>query len=79
MVSFLTWNVAMMQRSAEAPHQWSLEQTEDAVRSFVSARDPDVVCFQELPGLVPYLDTHSLVPSVTVSQVDTSPPWFGLR
>jgi len=57
----------MMQRSAEAPHQWSLEQTEDAVRSFVSARDPDVVCFQELPGLVPYLDTHSLVPSVTVS------------
>lgn len=57
----------MMQRSAQAPHHWTMEHTEEAVRSFAESRDPDIICFQELPGLVPYLDTHSLVPSVTVS------------
>ncbi len=57
----------MMRRSAEAPHQWGIEHSEEAIRSFVAERDPDIVCFQELPGLVPYIDTHALVPVSTRS------------
>lgn len=67
MFSFLTWNVAMMRRSSEAPHAWTIEHSEEAIRRFVIERDPDIVCFQELPGLVPYVDTHVLAPVHTRS------------
>ncbi|MBT8198920.1 MAG: hypothetical protein KJO36_00250 [Acidimicrobiia bacterium] len=67
MFSFLTWNVAMMRRSSEAPFEWTIEHSEEAIRAFVVERDPDIVCFQELPGMVPYVGSHVLVPVHTRS------------
>ncbi len=59
--SFLSWNLAMMERSDEAPIGWSLEDTEQAVRERILADPPALVLFQELPRLVPYLETHAMV------------------
>jgi endonuclease/exonuclease/phosphatase family metal-dependent hydrolase len=59
--TFLTWNLAMLERSDEAPASWGLEQTEQAVCERVLAAAPDIVVFQELPGLVPYRETHAMV------------------
>lgn len=60
-LTILTWNLAMLERSAEAPHTWGMEHTEQAVREQVLARDPDIVLFQELPRAVPYLETHDML------------------
>lgn len=60
-LSFFTWNLAMLERSAEAPGSWDIHQTEAAVRDAVLAVDPDVVLFQELPGLVPFIETHDMI------------------
>lgn len=51
----------MLEPSDEAPLGWGMEHTEDAVRQQVMAIDPDVVVFQELPRLVPYIPTHAMV------------------
>ncbi len=59
----------MMQRSMEAPYQWTVEHTEEAIRTFLVERDPDLVLLQELPGLVPYVESHALVPATTVSHM----------
>lgn len=61
--TFLTWNLAMMERSDYAPPNWRMDQTEAAIRHAVLACDPDFVLFQELPGLIPYIDTHDMVPA----------------
>lgn len=60
-VSFLTWNLALMARSAQAPQHWELHDTEAHVRSEVLRLEPDVVLFQELPGLVPFIETYAMV------------------
>jgi endonuclease/exonuclease/phosphatase family metal-dependent hydrolase len=53
----------MMERSEFAPANWRMDQTEAVIRQTILASDPDFVLFQELPGLVPYIDTHDMVPA----------------
>ena len=60
-LTFLTWNLAMLARSAEAPPAWGQEHTEFAVRQQVLDVEPDLVLFQELPRIVPYIDTHDMI------------------
>jgi len=62
-ISFFTWNLAMLERSDFAPSGWRMDQSEAAVRELVLAADCDVVMFQELPGLIPYIDTHDMAPA----------------
>lgn len=60
-LTFLTWNLALLARSAEAPPAWTDEHGQLAVREVVLAVEPDVVLFQELPGLCPYVETHDMI------------------
>jgi len=60
-LTFLTWNLAMLARSAEAPPGWSQEHTEARIRELVLELSPDLVLLQELPGLVPYVETHDMI------------------
>lgn len=60
-LSVLTWNLAMLERSAEAPHTWGIEHTEQAIRERVLEQSPDIILFQELPGMVPFIETHDMV------------------
>ena len=53
----------MMGRAALAPQYWELCDTEEVVREQVLAKKPDIVHFQELPGLVPFVETHGMVPA----------------
>ncbi len=62
-VTFLTWNLALLERSAQAPPAWSSHDSEAAVRSTVLSQEPDIVAFQELPGACPYVETHDMVRS----------------
>lgn len=62
-VSFLSWNLGLLERSDEAPHSWQMEHTEAAVREKVLDLAPDVVLLQELPRLVPYVETHGMIPA----------------
>lgn len=61
--TFLSWNLAMFQRPDFAPKGWRTDQTEAAVRRLVMEVDPDFVLFQELPGLIPYIETHDMLPA----------------
>ena len=70
-ISFLSWNLNLFQRSSEAPSDWRDDQTEAEVRKLVLRLDVDVVCFQELPAIVPYIETHDLAPANTVSHSGT--------
>lgn len=60
-LTFLTWNLAMLERPAAAPIDWAPEHSQAEVRDVVLAESPDVVAFQELPGVVPYAETHDMV------------------
>jgi endonuclease/exonuclease/phosphatase family metal-dependent hydrolase len=60
---FLSWNLAMMDTSAQAPPGWEQEHTEAAIRDAVLRIEPDVICYQELPGLVPFVETHRMFPA----------------
>lgn len=60
-VSFLSWNLAMLARSAQAPPSWGQEHTELAVRDVVLEGEPDLVLFQELPRQVPFVETHDMI------------------
>jgi len=62
-LTFLTWNLALLERSAQAPIHWSQLDSENAVRGFVLAVGPEVILYQELPGLVPFVETHGMVRS----------------
>ena len=53
----------MLERSDFAPSGWRMDQSEAAVRHLVMEADCDVVMFQELPGLIPYIDTHEMAPA----------------
>lgn len=55
----------MLDRSAEAPMSWRQFHVEDAIRQVVLDLAPDVVCFQELPNQVPFVETHDLLPATT--------------
>ncbi|MFV0259266.1 MAG: hypothetical protein ACK5PP_12560 [Acidimicrobiales bacterium] len=57
----LTWNLALLARSASAPPGWRQDQTEELVREEVVALRPDLIAYQELPGLVPYVDSHDMI------------------
>ena len=58
---FLSWNLAMLERSASAPIYWDSSATEAVVRDEVLRVQPDVVLYQELPGLVPFVETHEMM------------------
>ena len=60
-LSVLTWNLALLEGSAEAPLSWTVEHTEAMVRQALLEASPDVVAFQELPGLVPFVETHAMM------------------
>ncbi|MEL7209864.1 MAG: endonuclease/exonuclease/phosphatase family protein [Actinomycetota bacterium] len=60
---FLSWNLAMLERSAQSPAGWEQFQAEAAVRELVLDLAPDVVCYQELPAMVPFVETHDLLPA----------------
>jgi endonuclease/exonuclease/phosphatase family metal-dependent hydrolase len=60
-LTFLSWNLALLERSAQAPPGWQLHDSEAAVRDEVLAVQPDLVLYQELPGLVPFVETHGMV------------------
>lgn len=51
----------MMARSAEAPQHWEMFNTEAHVTDTVAELQPDIVLFQELPGLVPFVTSHAMV------------------
>ncbi|MDH3681334.1 MAG: hypothetical protein OEV40_15450 [Acidimicrobiia bacterium] len=60
-VSFLSWNLAMLARSAQAPPSWGSEHTELAVRELVLEVEPELVLLQELPRQVPFVETHDMI------------------
>ncbi|MFW2383513.1 MAG: endonuclease/exonuclease/phosphatase family protein [Acidimicrobiales bacterium] len=60
-LGFLTWNLALMKRSAAAPHSWGTEHSESAFRDTVLDLSPDIILLQELPGLVPFVETHAMI------------------
>ena len=51
----------MLARSENAPPSWGPEHTEAEVRRIALDARPDVVLLQELPRLVPYVETHDMV------------------
>lgn len=65
--TFLTWNLCLLDKSDQAPVDWRPDQTEDRIRQFILSLAPDFVLFQELPGLVPYVETHDMVRGDTIS------------
>lgn len=62
-LTILSWNLAMFERSADAPTYWGQSDVEATVRETVLAVEPDVVAYQELPGLVPFIETHDMIRS----------------
>ena len=62
-ISFLSWNLSLMERSDQAPATWRPDQSEARIRDFALARAPDLILFQELPGLVPFVETHDMAPA----------------
>ena len=62
-LTFLTWNLALLERSAQAPLHWGQLDSEHAVRTFVLGLRPDLILYQELPGLVPFFETHGMIRS----------------
>lgn len=53
----------MLERSDQAPASWTGEHAQAAIREFALRVRPDVIHFQELPRMVPYVETHAMVPS----------------
>ena len=66
-----------MARPANAPQHWELHDTEAFVRQSVLDRSPSVVLFQELPGLVPYIETHAMVGANPRTHSGNLPHWLG--
>lgn len=57
----------MLERSAEAPLAVQDFHIEEAVREFTLSIEPDVVCWQELPNKVPFVETLDLMQATTRS------------
>ena len=69
--TFLSWNLCLLEPSAEAPANWRMDLTESKVREFILELQPDFVFFQELPALVPFVENYDLIPSNTISHSGT--------
>lgn len=59
-LTFLSWNLAMFEPSAQAPLSWEVFDGEAAIRDLVLDVGPDVVVYQELPAMVPFVETHEM-------------------
>lgn len=57
----------MLELSAQAPVSLQHFQIEDAIRTFTLDQNPDVVCWQELPNQVPFVETLDLLQATTQS------------
>ena len=66
-LTLISWNLAMLERSAQAPGSIGRSQIEDAVRRFTLGLKPDIVCWQELPNQVPFVETLDLMQATTQS------------
>lgn len=51
----------MFEPSAQAPLSWEVFDTEAAVRERVLEVAPDLVLYQELPAMVPFVETHEMI------------------
>lgn len=60
-LSILSWNLALLERPAAAPMSWSEDHALAAVREAILDRSPHVVLLQELPDLVPWVETHDMI------------------
>ena len=69
--TFLSWNLCLLEPSAEAPANWRIDLTESKVREFILELQPDFVFFQELPAMVPYVENYDLIPANTISHSGT--------
>ena len=69
--TFVSWNLCLLEPSAEAPSNWRIDLTESKVREFILELKPDFVFFQELPAMVPYVEDYDLIPSNTISHSGT--------
>ena len=56
-----------MERSAQAPFSLQHFEIEAAIRQFVLDQEPGIVCLQELPNLVPFVETLDLMRATTQS------------
>ena len=57
----------MLERSAEAPGSVDRSDIEEAIRRFTLDLEPDIVCWQELPNQVPFVETLDLMQATTQS------------
>lgn len=57
----------MLERSAQAPASVQHFHIEEAIREFTLTVQPDVVCWQELPNTVPFVETLGLLQATTQS------------
>ncbi len=60
-LTILSWNLALFERSEQAPTYWGQSDVEAAARQDILDLAPDIVAYQELPGLVPFVETHDMI------------------
>ncbi len=53
----------MLERPAAAPRQWGQDDSLTAVSRAVADHSPELVLFQELPDVVPFVETHGMIQS----------------
>ena len=63
----LSWNIAQLEVSADAPSGWDIDYTQDAIRRFILRLKPDLICLQEVPTDVPFVEGYELLPKQTES------------
>ena len=66
-MKFLSWNLGLLERSAQAPGSIQQFHIEDAIRREMLELRPDIVCWQELPNTVPFVETLDLMQATTES------------
>ena len=64
---FVSWNLGLLERSAQAPGSIQRFHIEDAIRREMLDLEPDIVCWQELPNQVPFVETLDLMQATTQS------------
>ncbi len=60
-LAFVSWNLAMLERARDAPTDWEQDHTMAAVRDIMLELSPDIILYQELPGVVPFVETHDML------------------
>lgn len=66
-LSFVSWNLCMLVPSQQSPANWRADQSEAIIGEILQRVAPDFIFFQELPGVVPSLETHELLPATVIS------------